>query len=286
MTRSAWGRPSAGARWAMSREPRLAQDVARPHHARRDAPLEEELLHGGAVDPVLQQEGEAHPRRLDLGGGAGTHHGVLVEGEHLVEPGEVLPAPFVELGEPVELHVAVRGADLRRLEVVAGVLEQEDQIVGRAVGERAEPVVVALLAAEQVPLGMTPPSAAHEGLVEPLGIVDRDHAAVARGGDRVTAREARDGDVGTRAGACAAQVRVEHVAAVFDHEQSVRVGDGTDGVPVGAVPDEVRREDRLRAGPDHGLDLGDVDLQRVGLDVDERGDDPLGAPAARCRSRT
>ena len=42
------------------------------------------------------------------------------------------------------LHEAVRGHDLRRLEVVADVVEHEDQVVGRAVGERAEAVVVAL----------------------------------------------------------------------------------------------------------------------------------------------
>ena len=105
-------------------------------------------------------------------------HLVLVLREHLVEPGEVLLAPLVELEQPVELHVAVRGADLRRLEVVADVLEQEDHVVGRAVGERAEAVVVALLAPEQVALGVTAPPAPHEGLVEPLRVVDRDHAAV------------------------------------------------------------------------------------------------------------
>ena len=76
-------------------------------------------------------------------------------------------------------------------------------------------------------------------------------------------------------GARAAQVRVEHVAAVLDHEQAVRVGDGADGVPVGAVADEVRREDRLGARADHLLDLVDVDLVRVGLDVDERGHDAV-----------
>ena len=96
-----------------------------------------------------------------------------------------------------------------------------------------------------------------------------------RGGDRVTAGEARDRDVGARAGARAAQVRVEHVAAVFDDEQAVAIGDGADGVPVGAVADEVGREDRLRARADHRLDAVDVDLQRVGLDVDERGDDAV-----------
>jgi hypothetical protein len=73
-----------------------------------------------------------------------------VEGEHLVETREVLASTLVELGEAVELHVAVRRADLRRFEVVARLLEEEHQVVGRAVGEPAEPVVVTPLSAELV----------------------------------------------------------------------------------------------------------------------------------------
>ena len=53
----------------------------------------------------------------------------------------------------------------------------------------------------------------------------------------------------------------------------MRVGNGADPVPVGAVADEVRREDGFGAGPDHRLDAVDVDLEGVGLDVDEDGDD-------------
>ena len=36
----------------------------------------------------------------------------------------------------------------------------------------------------------------------------------------------------------------------FDDEELVAVGDGADGVPVGTVPDEVRREDRARPRAD------------------------------------
>src|SRR3712207_7486553 len=50
-------------------------------------------------------------------------------------------------------------------------------------------------------------------------VVDRDHAAVAGRGHRVRTGEARDDDVGAQPGARAAQVRVEHVAAVFDDQQ-------------------------------------------------------------------
>ena len=53
----------------------------------------------------------------------------------------------------------------------------------------------------------------------------------------------------------------------------MRVGDGADAVPVGAVADEVGGEDRLGAGREHRLDGVDVDVVGVGLHVDERGHD-------------
>ena len=59
--------------------------------------------------------------------------------EHLVEAGEVLLPRRVEALQPLELHEPVRGHDLRRLEVVAHVVEDEDRVVGRAVVERREP---------------------------------------------------------------------------------------------------------------------------------------------------
>jgi hypothetical protein len=54
----------------------------------------------------------------------------------------------------------------------------------------------------------------------------------------------------------------------------VAVGDRADRVPVRAVADQVRREDRARLGPDRRLDPRDVDLVGVGLDVDEHGHEP------------
>ena len=75
----------------------------------------------------------------------------------------------------------------------------------------------------------------------------------------------------TCAGRCAAELGAERVARVLDHLEAVRVGDGADAIPVGAVADQVRHEDRLRARRDHLLDAVDVDVERVGLHVDERG---------------
>ena len=81
-------------------------------------------------------------------------------------------------------------------------------------------------------------------------------------------------DVAARAGRRAAQRRAEAVAGVFDDLQFVRSAIVADAVPVGAVADEVGREDGSGARPDRGLDRVDVDLVRVGFDVDEHGHEP------------
>ena len=79
-------------------EARLAQDVAGPDHPRRDAALEEELLHRGAVDAVASRNGNRIHVVSTLGRGAHAHDLVLVLCEHLVEASEGLLTPLVELG--------------------------------------------------------------------------------------------------------------------------------------------------------------------------------------------
>ena len=128
--------------------------------------------------------------------------------------------------------------------------------------------------AEQVRLRATAPPPQREATVQEPVVVEPDEPAVARGGDGVAPSEARHRDVGARAGARAAQPRIEHVATVLDHGEPVRVGDLPDAVPVGDVADEVRREDRPGPRSDHLLDAVHIDLVRVRLDVDERGHDP------------
>ena len=107
-----------------------------PVHTMRvgDVALEEELLRRGAVDAVGEEERVAHPRGVGTVGGARPHDLVVVAREHVVELREVVPPAAVELGELVHLHEAVGGHDLGRLEVVAHVVEHEDQVVRRAVG--------------------------------------------------------------------------------------------------------------------------------------------------------
>ncbi len=55
--------------------------------------------------------------------------------------------------------------------------------------------------------------------------------------------------------------------------EAVRVGDRSDAVPVGHVPDQVGDQDRPGARADHRLDRVDVDVVGVGLDVDEHRDE-------------
>ena len=54
----------------------------------------------------------------------------------------------------------------------------------------------------------------------------------------------------------------------------VRAGDLGDPVPVGKVADQRGDHHRPRLRRDHRLDLVDVDVEGVGLDVDERGHEP------------
>ena len=126
------------------REAGLAQDVARPDHARRDAAGLEVLLDPDSVDLLVEHEGVAHPGRLDLRRRLGSDDRTVVLREGVVESRELALASPVELVELVQLHQAVGRHDLGRLEVVAHVVEDEDQVVGRAVGERAEALVCPL----------------------------------------------------------------------------------------------------------------------------------------------
>ena len=155
----------------------------------------------------------------------------------------------VEPLELVELHQGVGGSDLRRLEVVARVVEHEDEVVRGAVGERAEALALAPPGAELVGLAAPAPAAQRHAAVELVVVVQPDEAAVAGRGDGVPAGEARHRDVDARSRALAAQPGVEHVAGVLDDPQSVGVGDGTDGVPVGAVAHEVGGRTARVRGP-------------------------------------
>ena len=124
----------------------LAEDVAGPHHAGRDAPLVEELLHlrrGRTAPSSTAKQDRIHV----VSAPSVVRPGVdpVARGEEVVEPLPVVACRWsLNALELLELHQAVRGADLGRLEVVADAVEQEHEVVGRAVGERAEPLLLAL----------------------------------------------------------------------------------------------------------------------------------------------
>ena len=61
----------------------------------------------------------------------------------------------------------------------------------------------------------------------------------------------------------------ERVARVLDDLEPVAICDVTDSIPVWAVAGQVQHQDCTGLLGDHGLDLGDVDGERVGLDVHE-----------------
>ena len=250
---------------------------------------QQELLHRGAID---------HRRRAGTGSASTwCRRPSVVRGrttmsswprERVVEQREVALAPAVELGELVELDEPVRRHDLGRLEVVAHVVEHEDEVVGRAVGERAEAVVRLPCGSRR---GTSPTGGPTVGASTscrtsssssiatmpplPAAVIACVRAKL------VTTTSARS------AGAGAAQLRVEHVAAVFDHEQPVarRRSRGC-GPSRGSCPRGSGARIALVRGPIISSMRFDVDLVRVGLHVDEHGHDAATAPAARRRSRT
>ena len=120
----------------------LTEHVAGPDHQRRDAPRLELPLDRSAIEPFAQHERIAHPRDLRVVAGAGPYDLVLMVGEEVVEALPAEPPPLVVVGELVELDEPVGGAELRRLEVVADGVEQEDEVIGRAVGQGPEAILL------------------------------------------------------------------------------------------------------------------------------------------------
>jgi hypothetical protein len=119
-----------------------------------------------------------------------------------------------------------------------------------------------------------PTHADSERTIDELGIIEAHHPAGPRSRDDVRQGEARERNVAARSGRRPAQRRPEAVARVLHDLELVAVGDLADAVPVGAVPDQVGGEDRLRARADGTLDRVDVDLVRVAFDVDEHRCEP------------
>ena len=110
----------------------------------------------------------------------------------------------------------------------------------------------------------------------PVGIVGRDHAAVAEGAQRLGRVVAEAGQRPECTALLAAILRPERLSRVLDHVQTVPAGDPVDGVHVRTLAEQVNRHDRSRARRDFRFDLLRINVECVGVDVgeDRRGPEP------------
>src|SRR5262249_19702495 len=140
---------------------------------------------------------------------------------------EAAAPPLVVRGQFLQLLEAERRAEFGRLEVPADVVEDEEVVVPHAVEVLPE-VAVAFARSEQLWFRTTTPSPVRQATVDERRIVEHYHAAVSGTRDDVREREARDRDVGARAGRCAAESRAERIARILDHREPVPVRDRAD----------------------------------------------------------
>ena len=180
------------------------------------------------------------------------------------------------VGQLLELDDAERGGELRRLEVPADLVEDEQVVVLEvAVDRREEPPLDALAGAEDLHLRAPAPAAQQQAAVDELVVVEADHAAGARRGDDVREGERRDRDVAAGAGRRAPQRRARarrrspRSPAARGRRRSSRMRSQS-----GTLPMRFGHQDRLGARADHRLDRVDVDVVGVGLDVDEHRHEP------------
>ena len=79
-----------------------------------------------------------------------------------------------------------------------------------------------------------------------FGIVGEDRAAVAEAAERLGREEAGRGRKAEGAEPAALVARAESLRGVVEHEQALGLGDRADRVMVGALPEQVDRDHRLR----------------------------------------
>ena len=212
-----------------------------------------QLLELGAPDARLgvDDDREHVPAGLDAVGEAREREQVGPPGEVRAGEREVALATGEVVGELVELHEAEGGRQLGRLEVPADLVEDEEVVVLEAVVDGAEEALVDALASE--PKSCTSErrpqrrsssawsarssSSKHTMPPVPAAVMMCERAKLV------------SADVGAGAGGRAPQGEAEGVARVLDHEQAVAVGDGADGVPVGALPMRFGARIALVRGP-------------------------------------
>ena len=80
-----------------------------------------------------------------------------------------------------------------------------------------------------------------------LGIVGEDRAAVAEAAERLGREEAGRGGKAEGAEPAALVARAKTLRGVIEHEQALGFGDRADGVMVGALPEQIDRNNRPAA---------------------------------------
>ena len=157
---------------------RLTDDVARPHHARVDPALLQLALEVDPPEPGLGADHErvGEPRRLQTLELARHLEQLGEPAEELGVPGEVALPHLVVVRELRELDESERGAELRRLEVPAQLLEDEEAVVLHPV-DLGEEALVALPGAVELELAAAAPPAQQQAAVAEFG---RRRAAASR----------------------------------------------------------------------------------------------------------
>ena len=97
------------------------------------------------------------------------------------------------------------------------------------------------------------------------------HHAALPGGDDLVAEEAEDAHVAEAAGGAAAVQGSVRLGGVFEHEEAMPARDGADGVHIGGVAVEVRRDDAAGLRGDERLDGARVEVHGARLDVGQDG---------------
>ena len=105
----------------------------------------------------------------------------------------------------------------------------------------------------------------------PFRVAGHDHAGVAIGAQVLGRIEAEAADAAQAAGALALVFRADRLGGVLDDRQIVPFGDAPDRLHVGALAEQVDRQDGSGARRDLVLDLERIDVEGRRIDIDEDG---------------
>src|SRR5258708_6436883 len=154
-------------------------------------------------------------------------------------------APLEDRFDPLQLFDAESAIQLRDAIVVAELLVLEP------LAGRASPLIPEL-----------------PGPHRDVRVV-RDDDAAFTGRDLLVRIEAEDTRISERAHLAALVFRAERFASVFDHEEPMAVGDLLDLGERRGTAKGMHHDDGARAGCNCLLDPGGIEIQRLGIDIDE-----------------